>query len=742
MILRLNTFAAKQAGAIQLVVISVGCMLMSSPVVAQQQDGTSISDVVVGLEGNYRAGHFTQIRVTVDSPDAKTNVRLEIALPDGEGVRTLNVTEGLTLSAGSNQLAALAKFGRVNADLQVRLHDGVGDLLAEKTIAAAELPAAALGSQNLVLTLGPDIGVESAIYLRLEKNEQETIHGHITNAESLPENWLGYCGVSLIVLTGSDASIAFRMSTKQLDALERWVRMGGRLIFSSGRDAERSLGANGPLARFAPGSFDRVQMQRKTSSIENYAGKTTRSLDSFIPEGELSFRIPMTSLKDVIGTVVVAEGIGGERTALVIRSSHGFGHVIFMAVDLDQAPLSEWKDGRRRILGKLIDLALGETKRDDSDNQYSKLTQIGFNDLTGQLRSSLDQFGGVMMVPFSWIAILVGLYIVLIGPIDYLLLRNWRRRFSLTWITFPLLVLAGCGLAYGLTQYWKGHALRLNQVDIVDIDSESGLLRGTSWGHVFSPASQKYDLTLASTESFLPVAEPKGQISGWQGLPGRSFGGMNTSRLSQTSESYEIIADLSDESNQSIRIAGMPIDIYSSRSLSGLVWGQVDLPLSEPFVSDADNQLAGIVRNPLPVALRDCKLCYGRWVYSVPTLPAGGEYEIDRSSTAKTIDGMLTKTQVDKDYKDRSQAWDRRTFDLNRILEIMMFHKAAGGTKYTQLLHRFQSEIDFTDHLTQGRALLVGKTAESPTTMLASDEVEANTTTYVRILLPVKPRSH
>jgi len=49
------------------------------------------------------------------------------------------------------------------------------------------------------------------------------------------------------------------------------------------------------------------------------------------------------------------------------------------------------------------------------------VASTGITDLSGQLRGALDQFAGVSLVPFSVVAGLVFLYILLIGPGDYLL---------------------------------------------------------------------------------------------------------------------------------------------------------------------------------------------------------------------------------------------------------------------------------------------------------------------------------
>ena len=704
---------------------------------AEAASGVSIESVDVGIGGFYRVGHLTQIQVTVTSKVGIDNARLELELPDGEGLSSINVNE-VSLKAGTNRLRAIAKFGRVNSELAVRIVDSSEQPLATLEIPKGDLPDAVLGSQSLVLTLGSDVGIAKVISARQEKPGQETRHARVEEVAALPTHWLGYGGVSLIVLPAGESGIVGELTAEQLDALEFWVRMGGRLLISSGASAATAIANDGPLASLVPGDFERVQMQRQTSGLESLAGTTMRSLSSFVQPGELSFRLPMVSLVNVDGEVIVSEGLGNERSPMIIRASHGFGHVQFIATDIDQPPFSQWQDGREKILTQLLNHTLGEIRRDDDGNQYANLTQSGFNDLTGQLGSALDQFAGSRLVPFSWIAILIGLYVLLIGPLDYFLLRRLNKRFHWTWFTFPLLVIAGSGLAWWLTQFWKGNEPQINQVNIVDIDSQTGLMRNTTWANVFSPASQKRDFGFELNSDLLPVSEPKGCVATWQGLPGRSFGGMNNARRSVGKAKYRITNDLTAGSTQWMRLNGLPIDIYASRRLSGISWGQVQLSPLQSLAASSDNQLSGTVINPLPVKLMEPRLYFGRSLYPLQSLAAGQRVDVDRFSAMKTINGMLTRTRVDKDYKDLSQPWDRNSFDTGRIVEMMMFHESVGGSKYTSLLDRFQTDIDVTDHLTQKRAILIGKTVESPGSFLdAETGGQHRTETWVRIMLPV-----
>src|SRR5690606_7063330 len=114
----------------------------------------------------------------------------------------------------------------------------------------------------------------------------------------------------------------------------------------------------------------------------------------------------------------------------------------------------------------------------------------------GQLRMALDQFPGVRNVSFFLIgAIIVG-YLLLIGPGDYFFLRKINRGMEWTWVSFPtIIVLVSLGIWWTAT-WSKGTDIKLNHVEVLDIDLDAHLVRSTSWFHLFSPESKRYDITL------------------------------------------------------------------------------------------------------------------------------------------------------------------------------------------------------------------------------------------------------
>ncbi len=101
------------------------------------------------------------------------------------------------------------------------------------------------------------------------------------------------------------------------------------------------------------------------------------------------------------------------------------------------------------------------------------------------------------VISFGWVALFILFYIVLVGPLDYLILKKLFKRLEWTWITFPVMVLLVSVAAYATAYYFKGDDLRINKIDLVEIDLEGpGQVYGTSWFTLFSPRIQNYTVGL------------------------------------------------------------------------------------------------------------------------------------------------------------------------------------------------------------------------------------------------------
>ena len=172
-----------------------------------------------------------------------------------------------------------------------------------------------------------------------------------------------------------------------------------------------------------------------------------------------------------------------------------FGQVIFLAADLDRPPLSRWSD-RRLLAARLLDLPDRRAAGRDEATRTAAPTAISDWPASCAARSTSSPACSWCRSA-SWSLLVVG-YILLIGPGDYFFLRKVVRRMEWTWLTFPASWCCSARAAYVLAYRLKGNQLRVNQVDLVDVDAARARVRGTTWMNVFSPQMESFDLSLRS----------------------------------------------------------------------------------------------------------------------------------------------------------------------------------------------------------------------------------------------------
>ena len=113
--------------------------------------------------------------------------------------------------------------------------------------------------------------------------------------------------------------------------------------------------------------------------------------------------------------------------------------------------------------------------------------------LLAELQRALENFEQVPVVNFGWVALFILIYILIVGPLDYILLTRVFKRPELTWITFPLVIVGLSVLIYCVAFAMKGDDLRINKIDLVEYDlTGPQQAYGTTWFTLFSPRIQNY----------------------------------------------------------------------------------------------------------------------------------------------------------------------------------------------------------------------------------------------------------
>jgi hypothetical protein len=104
-------------------------------------------------------------------------------------------------------------------------------------------------------------------------------------------------------------------------------------------------------------------------------------------------------------------------------------------------------------------------------------------------------------------------YIVVVGPLNYLVLRRMRRR-ELAWLTIPGLVLVFSGLALLAGFRLKGNDTIINQMSIVFGHVDGEQLRVQSLLGLYSPRRSTFDLSLPGEVVVRPFGASFGGLSG------------------------------------------------------------------------------------------------------------------------------------------------------------------------------------------------------------------------------------
>ena len=110
-----------------------------------------------------------------------------------------------------------------------------------------------------------------------------------------------------------------------------------------------------------------------------------------------------------------------------------------------------------------------------------------------QIVNAVYQLASLALPPIGGLIAILGGYIVLIGPLNYLILKRLDRR-ELAWITMPVLIVVFAVSAYGFGTALRGTDLIVNEVAIVR--GAPGATEGTAQVYlgIFSPSRATYQV--------------------------------------------------------------------------------------------------------------------------------------------------------------------------------------------------------------------------------------------------------
>jgi hypothetical protein len=720
-----------------LVAAALGTALAPSSVAAQQHpNALTVKAAHVGVGGVCKSGFWAPIWLDLVAGPEGARGNLEIIVPDGDNVPVIYSDENAAdVKLAANQevrILRYAKIGPENAPILLRLRDGDRVVWSQSLVG---LPARLAATAELIVGIGPDLDLKAALATIRRSPDHSRNAVQTKSAGDLPDRWWGYDGVDTVVLATSDAKQMESITVEQSAALLKWIRLGGRLVVSVGSRGSEFSAEGSPWAAILPGELIEVSALRERAGLEAQTGVE-------LPWDSDDFQLtrPLVSrLAEIDGAVLLDEVGSGTNRPLIIKSAYGLGEVVFVGLDLDHPGFANWA-GRPKLLATLLARSHGRAQKEEVEVRRG-ITHLGYDDLVGQLRAALDQFPGVTLVSFTTVSVLTAVYLLLIGPGDYLLLSRFNIPRQVTWFTFALVALVFAITAWLVGRTAHGDRVRTNQLEIVDLDGKSGTVRGTGWTHLYSPATARFSAEpLISADRF--ESQDVGGILAWQGLPGNSLGGLASGQtVLATADPYRIRAPGSQPG-----VVDLPVQSASSKGLSVRWWGQSGKPVSSSLVRNEHGALDGELTNPLPIALTDSLVAFEDRLYRLGKLQPGQMVSLG-TLTPLNLEARLTELTFEGS-KEVSTVWKRDSNDLPRIVQMLMFHESARGRTYTGLTHRYQPYLDLSGHLGLGRAVLVGKAAEPITRLVDGSELahqddlaqasDRTALTWCRVIFPVR----
>ena len=242
--------------------------------------------------------------------------------------------------------------------------------------------------------------------LRLLPNQNQVAPLVMTIApEDLPERVEAWNMLDRLVWQDLDAG---RLTLAQLDALRGWVAGGGRLVIVGGTSGPRSLAA-----------FPDVLLPYRPTATIDVPPAALSGLMGELPAAAADLPALSGELVDGRALAVV-----GDRVVAAERS-YGTGVVTLLGFD----PTTDWIGDETAGVGMWRRLLPPRS----SGN-------LVFSD-DNMLVSAVSQLPSLALPPIGGLVALLGAYIVLIGPLNYLVLRRLDRR-EWAWVTMPILIVA------------------------------------------------------------------------------------------------------------------------------------------------------------------------------------------------------------------------------------------------------------------------------------------------------------
>lgn len=673
------------------------------PSLALGQEVRSIEcQVTSGLDGIWKVGFPTRHLIEIKSAKPVSGL-VSIQTVDGDGVSVVYQDPSWSFDIqGADSPAVLeviARHGRSNRPIKIRVADRDQNPLIERAITDDERGLAIPSDQPWIAGIGRELRLSQIAKRSVGNAWGEFSVSELTSLRQLPSTAEAYAGVDVLFLCSSSLEINTGIQESQRKAIASWTQRGGQLVLSWGEHS-MPLAKHPELTAMIPGEFVGTALECESGPVESLMGA----------QQQLS---PLTCslLRLKQGRVEVGT-LTSDRIKFPFMATwaYGMGSVLWIATEIDSPQLLAWES--RGPFVKYLLKDSWEKIEKDSDRQAFR----SFDELSGQLNAMLENFPNLRLGNLGQLVLIACLFALFIGPFDYFVVSRWWKRPRWTWWTLLGASLATMFGSAVLARSWKPSTPTINALEVIDWNDETETLYGRSFMRYYAGRRGVYDFqahhrSLSSSQS--GGSKPQPNRIDWQGQPGKGLGGFDSNVTTQLGlPTYEIRLS---ESTTSSELSGVGFPAAGTKALVGHWTETIEIAPegnSLSTVSGKDDLLQGACINPLSVDLIDATLYFAGRAYAIPARIKPGEQIPIAANIPKDITRRLQRRAFIAG-EELGVAWNPNDItNINRLAELLSFHRSAGGSSYTGLNNRYLANLECSDLLKLERAVIFGFVSE------------------------------
>jgi hypothetical protein len=402
------------------------------------------------------------------------------------------------------------------------------------------------------------------------------------------------------------------LSAAQLAALHTWVQQGGTLLLVGGPEADRTL--NALPTGLLPGTLN---------GVTTVAAKTAL-LPPGWPAAPVSVSLPVVA-SQLVPSNSAQVVFASSKTPLVVQAQEGQGSVLYLAYDPTLEPVLSWQGvgvlWEGILLRGLSDglLAHASTSSSSAGPQQPVLAAR----MSSLLQSLLPK---TVPTPGWGLGILLIGYILLLGPVRFLLITLFKRR-DWSWRIVLSSIVVFSLLSYALALKQKSSTLVSNSISIAVLGQDGAPASITTYLGVFVPNQGNFQVHIPGNGLVQPSPE--------------TLYTATSGTTSASAASPATVVALQDGNNVNLQ----DVDIWTMHS----ILSQQDRQLSQGLTSQLTVQngaLVGTVTNTLGYTLNDAFLLLPNNALSLGRIAAGATKHIKLTLNSSAFPSNFTLTDL------------------------------------------------------------------------------------------------